>query len=289
MIVDLGSCNPDVADAFTEEYFELMTALMQDSEIHARAAEFEKIDMDTRNDGRPVQRVVPRWKAIKDIPGVMPCEDIRELLKPYDGRLVAHLCGCRRTRARHCVVNDGTHPDEGLCISFDSASDYLVKELGMGSYRSWQQIMENLDGLNRTPTYHMMDNHRDPRFICNCCSCCCQVLLPKLAAGDDLRERLSPSRFLAIVSSEKCDRSKICVTKCPFHAITISEGEERAVIDAGKCMGCGTCVINCPAGAINMKIVRPPQHIPEMGVCYTNDAFDAIAEGKDLIAGGPVL
>jgi len=39
----------------------------------------------------------------------------------------------------------------------------------------------------------------------------------------------------------------------------------KAYIDAEKCYGCGQCVVNCPAEAMKMKIVRPPEHIPEGG------------------------
>ena len=35
---------------------------------------------------RQTQRVVPRYQAIKDIPGVMPCEDMRAIAKKnYEG------------------------------------------------------------------------------------------------------------------------------------------------------------------------------------------------------------
>jgi len=49
-----------------------------------------------QNEGAPMNRVVPRWKAIKDIPGVMPSEDIREILKPEDGKLSASRCMCKQ-------------------------------------------------------------------------------------------------------------------------------------------------------------------------------------------------
>jgi Fe-S-cluster-containing hydrogenase component 2 len=39
--------------------------------------------------------------------------------------------------------------------------------------------------------------------------------------------------------------------------------EERAYIDTEKCMGCGNCVVHCPIGAQNMKLVRPPEFIPD--------------------------
>jgi len=39
--------------------------------------------------------------------------------------------------------------------------------------------------------------------------------------------------------------------------------EERAYVDTEKCMGCGNCVILCPIGARTMKLVQPPEFIPD--------------------------
>jgi NAD-dependent dihydropyrimidine dehydrogenase PreA subunit len=38
---------------------------------------------------------------------------------------------------------------------------------------------------------------------------------------------------------------------------------KRAFIDTETCRGCGSCVVTCKAGARTMKLVRPPDHVPE--------------------------
>jgi NAD-dependent dihydropyrimidine dehydrogenase PreA subunit len=38
----------------------------------------------------------------------------------------------------------------------------------------------------------------------------------------------------------------------------------KAVIDPEKCWGCGVCVVGCDkVNALAMKVVRPPEHIPD--------------------------
>jgi Fe-S-cluster-containing hydrogenase component 2 len=131
-------------------------------------------------------------------------------------------------------------------------------------YRSVAEIMQVIDGLDGKVHYQMGPNDRDIKWICNCCLCHCQVAGgfqndPNLTLSD----MLAKSRFLPIVSSEKCDGRGDCVKMCPFGAITISDGKSQ--IDAELCYGCGSCVVNCSSEAIKMKIVRPTSHIPEGG------------------------
>jgi NAD-dependent dihydropyrimidine dehydrogenase PreA subunit len=40
---------------------------------------------------------------------------------------------------------------------------------------------------------------------------------------------------------------------------------ERAYSDPDVCRGCGSCVITCKSGARSMKVVHPPEHVPESG------------------------
>lgn len=49
------------------------------------------------------------------------------------------------------------------------------------------------------------------------------------------------------VKSEKCNSCGLCVDKCDFDAIYISD---TAKIDENKCIGCAGCIAVCPQGAI---------------------------------------
>ncbi len=63
---------------------------------------------------------------------------------------------------------------------------------------------------------------------------------------------LSP--LIAIVLPEACTACGVCLTACPYDAISMTEGDDRhwAVISATGCKGCGGCVPMCPENAIDL-------------------------------------
>ena len=69
------------------------------------------------------------------------------------------------------------------------------------------------------------------------------------------------------LDEELCTGCEICVDWCPFGAIemikTKGSKKEKAFVDTGKCMGCGICVLKCDFQALSLKLVRPPEHIPQ--------------------------
>jgi len=50
------------------------------------------------------------------------------------------------------------------------------------------------------------------------------------------------------IRDELCSRCTVCLSVCPFEAI--SRNEDRIVIDLDKCTVCGMCASVCPSGAI---------------------------------------
>jgi len=70
---------------------------------------------------------------------------------------------------------------------------------------------------------------------------------------------LEKSRYVAYVDEDLCIACGTCEERYHFNAITI---DETAKVDEDKCFGCGVCVVGCEQGAIRLKAVRPPEHIP---------------------------
>jgi Pyruvate/2-oxoacid:ferredoxin oxidoreductase delta subunit len=90
--------------------------------------------------------------------------------------------------------------------------------------------------------------------ICNCCSCCCGAMKAQRAGV----EMLCSSGYLAEADPEACVACGLCVKRCQFQAVAMTDAGPR--IDESRCMGCGVCVTGCPEQAMSL---RPA---PEKGV-----------------------
>ncbi|MDD5288887.1 MAG: 4Fe-4S binding protein [Dehalococcoidales bacterium] len=243
-----------------KEFFELCRAYSED-EIEKN--KLKKIAAG----GVPSMRITPRWKAIKDIPGVLPVEDVREIFKAHQIIGLVH-CACKkRYPERECKV-----PDE-VCFVTGRTAEYNI-ERGAAKRVSLKEALDLLDELEKYPLVHTVGysakKPEDVGLFCNCHWDCCGSLriafLPD--AKVTLEQAEGKSRFAATVDASKCIGCKTCVNeRCQFGAAQIKNypeyGGERAYVDAELCTGCGSCVETCPVGARSLKIVRPPEFILE--------------------------
>ncbi len=200
-------------------------------------------------------RVVPRWPAIKNVPGVQPWEDARAILRSQQLIVLIH-CGCKRAHTeRWCDV-----PEE-VCLTFGRTAQYNL-DRGMGRKISCEDAIELIEKLDRLPAVHTTVNQREvTQLLCNCHYCCCIAIKPS-----------QKSRFIVQVDPQKCRGCKLCVERCQFNACSMIKYDgikgEKAYTDPDICRGCGSCVITCKSGARTMKLVRPLEHVPESLTIY---------------------
>lgn len=194
-------------------------------------------------------RIVPRWKSIQGLEGVLPHEDIREILKSQD-TIALLACGCKRSfRKRECDV-----PEEA-CISVGRTAEYNI-DRGAGKPITLEEAMEINDQLDDSPVVNMVVNQKEVnQLICNCHWCCCGAL-----------SSAAKSRFESEGNPDTCQSCGTCIERCQYSAIIMKD--DHAYVDPEICRGCGCCVVACPNSALTMKIVRPPEHIPGSGAIY---------------------
>ncbi len=81
---------------------------------------------------------------------------------------------------------------------------------------------------------------------------------------------LQPGRSIEIepISAEvdevRCAGCRLCVSVCPYHAISFDHEHNASHVNAVLCRGCGTCVAACPAGAITGHGFTNEQIMAEM-------------------------
>jgi H+/Na+-translocating ferredoxin:NAD+ oxidoreductase subunit B len=247
-------------DIFDQAFFKL---------LQATSAEDREQRVDDVLTGKaPLKRnmrVIPRWKSIRDIPGLLPYEDIRQIFKASEP-IVLLPCACKRAEpGREC---EDTVP-EVTCVTCGRAGQYNLNR-GAGKKLTVDEVLALFDAFDQLQLVHLTGNtSRMPSLICNCHrDCCGQFLINALAHERLHQDVIVKSRFIASIDPEKCSGCRLCLEKgCPVGADEIrfypEIDQERAYIDTEKCIGCGLCVINCPSEARRMKMVRPPDHIPD--------------------------
>lgn len=252
---DAALSNPKYDGVLGEQFFDLFAAMM-DNEIAP-----VMVDMLAGSE-RPMMRIIPRWKSIKDIPGTLPFEDVREIIKTQETLALVHCCCKREHRQRQC----GT-PTQ-VCISLGRTARYNI-DRGAGTQITSEEALRVIDRCDDYPLIHVAPNQTVlNQVFCNCHWCCCGFLRPAFLQNKyAISQAIAKSRFEAIVDPEACLKCGVCLERCQFKANSMkfypAIGEQRAAINLEKCMGCGACVTSCPSGARKMSLVRPPGHIPE--------------------------
>lgn len=72
--------------------------------------------------------------------------------------------------------------------------------------------------------------------------------LGRIALG---KVKVSP--VTATNDPEVCSGCKVCISLCPYQAISFDEERKVAVYNEAVCKGCGTCVASCPTGSASMR------------------------------------
>jgi ferredoxin len=236
-----------------------------EEESYKKSGEFFKIS------GMKIWRVVPAYNAIKDLPDVLPYENIKEMLKAQE-KIAVVPCSCRNIT--HLAGDGCAHTNENEtwhCIQVGRGAEYVIAR-GSGKEISIEEALELIDEIERDGLVHTWPNTarvtgRGVTVNCNCCEDCCEFFLSARAAGLPMDALLEKSRYIAYVDESKCKGCQTCIERCHFDAIDMyrpgGSKKYKAVIDEEKCFGCGVCVVGCDEEAIYMKAIRPPEHIPQ--------------------------
>ena len=261
----IGSANPKYDN---DEVFDLAKEMSLEGTVDLEA----RIKAGKAAPVVEVMRVIPKWQSVQDIEGVLPCEDMREILKDA-APIMLYNCACRKVyRDRPCKEEQIPQ----ICLGIGRMGDYAKARNMGGKELSHEEAMEFYDKLNDLSLVTTTGNTRSmPLILCNCHDDCCGLFVNRSYTKPLLNKSpLAKSRFVVIDNPEACISCGACLDEgCPVRATGMKHyeefDEERSFTDQEECIGCGVCVVNCPTDARKMKLVRPPEHIPE-----AKDIFD---------------
>jgi ferredoxin len=256
---DITMCPFDVDDIRDRKLFELWDDFCVEEWDRDQVASWEKGD-------QPQGRIVPAYRALPDGAGILPCEDMREIIRSARSICVAY-CTCRRRKG--VVGRECGNSHAMVDIQFNLSAEYLI-EKNAGRRLTADEALALIDECEDLGLIHTCENstRMRPRWgMCNCCTDCCMVYEPLFRFGVPVTECVAKSRYEARVDREACSGCQDCVDRCPFDAIDMVPEDDskklKAAVDAGKCMGCGVCVIKCEPEALSLHLVRPEEHIPQ--------------------------
>jgi ferredoxin len=200
----------------------------------------------TYEDKIPLSSQVTRW------------EDAHDIVQQAEFG-AAGFCFCRHQKEHlgETCVKDA--PIEDICIALGKGAEFLVRRDFMEE-KSTDELLAILDKARSHNLTHVTDNIREqPSFICNCCSCCCE-LMTGIQSG--FPDGVAKTPFLAKVDEEACTICGKCIKVCNAACIDPVKAEQTIRVDEKVCLGCGACIDSCPEKALQLierdKRPRPP-------------------------------
>ena len=200
-----------------------------------------------------VHRVVPAHGSVKS-ELILPYDDVKTML--LEARTYSvHDCICRKERdlvgGRTCRI-----PLRN-CMSFSPTE----RRPGPGDIGR-EEALALLDKTEELGLVHTVSNVRSGMsYVCNCCGCCCGVLLGITRWG--IEHSVAASNYAASIDPELCTACGVCVSRCQVGAISEEDGVPR--VEKKRCIGCGLCVTGCPSNAASLsrkpdgEIKSPPE------------------------------
>ncbi len=248
-------------------FFEFTMMRMADAESKKRWSELlhtylqEEDEFYTANFGNGekvfIGRTLPHEDTIGDVAyvEVLDYEKATSIIEQAE-RLAIGDCSCR-----HAMLHSGHKTCDtplNTCAQFGFSADYMIRHR-FAREVSKTEMFENLARAKEMGLVLNADNvQQRVTYMCQCCSCCCHLLLGVNKFG--YPNALVTSSYIASTDEELCNGCGTCARACPVNATEMvpvdepgSKRKKRPVRDLDICLGCGVCALKCKTGALTLK------------------------------------
>jgi Pyruvate/2-oxoacid:ferredoxin oxidoreductase delta subunit len=210
-----------------------------------------------------IMRTLPHEEAIDEVSFVeiLDYEKATAIIE-NSKKFAIGLCSCRHEKLhlgkKSCNVPLDT------CTSFDYNAEILIRH-GFSREVSKSEMIENLGRSKELKLVLSADNvQKNVGFICQCCGCCCNLLLGVSKHG--FSNVVVTSTFIARTDAKTCSSCEKCARVCPINAIRMIKSSDTRtdehlfpMVDESICIGCGVCALACPNESI--KLVKRKQRV----------------------------
>ncbi|RLD61871.1 MAG: 4Fe-4S ferredoxin, partial [Bacteroidetes bacterium] len=213
-----------------------------------------------------IMRTLPHEETIlpSEFVEILDYEKATEMVEKSN-KFSVGICSCRHEKM-HVGEKDCDTPLE-TCTSFDSSAEFLIRN----NFAREISKSEMLDNLAISKEHNLVLNadnvKNNASFICQCCSCCCNLLLGVSKHG--YPNTIVTSTYIAEVDEEKCNGCGKCAKACPVNVIEMHaedsfeiKRKKTPLVDKDICLGCGVCSLNCSMEAIKLtkrkkRVIHP--------------------------------
>jgi len=219
----------------------------------------------------PIARIFVQEDAVRDIKSeVLSYEMVSEGINQATCITVG-TCFCRHKMEHMGMACDNP---QDVCLTFNAIAKDLASQ-GIAREISKKEAFDILNLCVDRGLVQIGDNVKDElAIICNCCGCCCDLLLAYKRLGST--SLLNPTNYIAAVTEDACSGCGICVEKCPVDAISMKDG--KAIVNKIVCLGCGVCTRFCPIESCVME--TRPEKVFVPGNTIEKIALQSIDQGK---------
>ncbi|MHA1927378.1 MAG: ATP-binding protein, partial [Candidatus Thorarchaeota archaeon] len=222
-------------------------------------------------------KVIPVNRSVETDLEVYPyqvAEDMVESAKSWGVR----DCICKKQQSQ--LDNECKYP-LSVCMIFSSKenafdSSHLTKTIT--KEKSLQILREAEESGLVHCSMNIQEGHS---YICNCCTCCCNVLRAVSVSGQP--HAFVNSDYIMHVNADACTGCEACLERCQFEALSIPD--DICEVEGEKCVGCGVCAVVCPTDALSLinregERIRPPEKFMDW---MTQKAISRNVDPSDLL------
>ena len=237
-------------------------------------------------------RVLPHEEAVnhQDYTEILDYEKAVSIVESA-GKFAVALCSCRHEKL-HTGEKKCDAPVEN-CLSFGNSADFLVRH-DFARYISKSEIFESLAQSKETGLVLSCDNVKNNvGFICQCCGCCCNMLLGISKFG--YPNTIVTSNYIATANKDTCEGCAKCAKACPVEAIEMVASDNGSMnkkkvprINENICVGCGVCSLKCTKTG-SLKLIRRKKRVIHPESTYERIILQCLERGtlQHQIFGNP--